>query len=70
MADSFADGARQIGGQVSLFLGWTPDQFWSATPAELYSIFVALERAGLSGVPAAPLDRRSLEKLQKDCPDG
>ncbi|SIN59624.1 Phage tail assembly chaperone protein, TAC [Parasphingorhabdus marina DSM 22363] len=70
MADSFAARARQIGGQVSLILGWTPDQFWTATPDELLGIFAAMEEAGSPGAPVRPLDRRTLEQLQKDDPDG
>lgn len=48
-------------------LGWPPDAFWGATPAELLT---ALE--GLAGVdaPAAPLAGGDLQRLMERFPDG
>ena len=39
---SFADSALQLAGQTALLLGWRPDDFWNATPAELATILGAL----------------------------
>ncbi|WP_100260224.1 phage tail assembly chaperone [Qipengyuania seohaensis] len=35
MFDSFADGALLLAGHAARALGWPPDIFWNATPAEL-----------------------------------
>ena len=35
MSDSFADAALLLAGHAARALGWTPDIFWNATPAEL-----------------------------------
>lgn len=36
---TFAAAARVLAGQTALLLGWRPEEFWSATPAELAAIF-------------------------------
>jgi hypothetical protein len=33
--------AIQLAGQTALLLGWRPDDFWNATPAELAAILKA-----------------------------
>lgn len=35
MTERFGDAAAQLWGAASILLGWRPDEFWSATPAEL-----------------------------------
>ncbi|MGL5839509.1 MAG: phage tail assembly chaperone [Sphingorhabdus sp.] len=40
--DLFMDKTLILGGQTAILLGWRPDDFWSATPAELTAIFAAL----------------------------
>ena len=39
---TFAESARQLAGHTALLLGWRPDEFWNATPAELATIVAAL----------------------------
>lgn len=41
---SFAASANQLAGQTALALGWSPDDFWNATPAELSAILNAVAR--------------------------
>ena len=40
--DRFSAGARRLAGLAGALLGWTPDQFWKATPAELAAVLEAL----------------------------
>lgn len=67
---TFAASASRLSGTVSAVLGWTPDQFWRATPAELAAIFstFADNMAGLSG--ELPLGTAQMEKLKEVFPDG
>jgi hypothetical protein len=32
---NFGDAAARLSGAASLLLGWRPEEFWNATPAEL-----------------------------------
>jgi hypothetical protein len=38
MSECFADAAARLAGLVPRLLGWSPDAFWNATPAELAAI--------------------------------
>jgi uncharacterized phage protein (TIGR02216 family) len=64
MAD-FAEAASRLAGAAALLLGWRPDEFWSATPAELAAVVAAAK-----GEAAAGLDRAALERLMEVHPDG
>jgi uncharacterized phage protein (TIGR02216 family) len=54
----FASGAGLLAGQIPRLLGWRPEDFWDATPAELAAILTTFEQAD-----AAPLSRGELDKL-------
>ena len=41
-ATAFGAAAARLSGHVGLLLGWHPDQFWAATPAEVASAFAAV----------------------------
>lgn len=61
----FASGAARLAGIATLLLGWRPDDFWRATPAELATILAAF------GAPAAPAgDSALIMRLQEAFPDG
>ncbi|MEE9432791.1 MAG: phage tail assembly chaperone [Sphingorhabdus sp.] len=60
----FAENAGQLCGQCALALGWRPDDFWSATPAELQSVL-----AVLSPQNEAPPDASLLARLMAQFPD-
>jgi uncharacterized phage protein (TIGR02216 family) len=45
-------------------LGWGPDEFWSATPAELAAVFAAL------APQEARADATLLNELKERFPDG
>ena len=38
MNHTFGQGAMRLGGLAARLLGWRPEHFWSATPAELAAI--------------------------------
>jgi hypothetical protein len=61
----FADRATGLAGLAGAVLGWRPDEFWRATPAELATVLTALappeDGAG---------DGALLARLQESFPDG
>jgi len=61
----FSDGAGRLAGLAGALIGWRPDEFWRATPAELAAILGAL--AGEGG-PAASRD--DIARLMEMFPDG
>jgi len=40
--ERFADSAAKFAGLAGALLGWRPDEFWRATPAELAAVLRAL----------------------------
>jgi uncharacterized phage protein (TIGR02216 family) len=61
----FAEAASRLAGAAALLLGWRPDEFWRATPAELAAVLAVAK-----GEAAAGLDRAELERLMEVHPDG
>lgn len=61
----FADAAGRLAGRAGAALGWSPDAFWRATPAELGAVVTAI-----AGEQAAPPDGATLARLQEAFPDG
>jgi len=62
---TFCETARRLSGLVPRLLGWRPDDFWSATPAELAAIFDAGEASFTD-----PLSRAELTSLMERERDG
>ena len=66
MSEHFAESAAQLAGLAAQGLGWRPDTFWAATPAEL-----ALSLAPLAGASPAPPSRAEIVRLiAKDASHG
>ena len=63
--DRFSDSAARLAGLAGALLGWRPDEFWRATPAELGAVLEAM--AGPDQVPAS---RADLARLMERFPDG
>lgn len=61
----FTDAATRLSGQSAMLFGWKPDDFWSATPAELGAVIAAMLPISASG-----LDRNTLDSLKGQFPDG
>ena len=63
----FAAAAR-VAARLAATLGWSPDQFWSSTPAELRTALgLDLPPVAVPAVPAAAAD---LARLREAFPDG
>ena len=63
----FAQAATRLAGFAGAALGWSPDTFWRATPADLAAV-VAVLRGADDAVD--PPDAATLQKLQEAFPDG
>ena len=61
----FAEAAARLAGVAGALLGWRPDEFWRATPAELGAVLKALMPDAEEGV-----GRAELERLKALFPDG
>jgi uncharacterized phage protein (TIGR02216 family) len=62
MSDCFGDAAARLCAAAAL-LGWRPDEFWNATPAELA---LALQSPGPTSEPPDPT---TIEELRRRYPD-
>ena len=62
MSGLFSESAARLAGLAGALLGWRPDEFWNATPAELAAILA----------PAAPscASAADLARLKEMFPDG
>ena len=67
MSDRFAAGAGRLAGLAGALLGWSPDCFWRATPAELAGVVAAL--TGEDG-GAMPPDATTIARMREAFPDG
>ena len=59
----FGEGARRLAGMAAQVLGWTPETFWKATPAELCD---ALLPPGDAGEPPS---KAAIDALMARFPD-
>lgn len=58
MNERFGPAAGRLAGLAARLLGWSPDQFWASTPAEL--------AAALSpSAPPASLDRTAFNRMME-----
>lgn len=65
---SFAPLALRLAGLAGWHLGWSADQFWAATPAEMETVVATmLERAASDDAPPSGQD---IARLQEMFPDG
>jgi len=61
-AERFGEAAARLSAAASILLGWRPEEFWSATPAELAA---ALQFPGAGDAP----DVATIEALKQRFPD-
>lgn len=64
---SFAETAARAAGLAGLLLGWRPQDFWDATPAELASVLAAADETAGGERPAGSAD---IDRLKEMFPDG
>jgi uncharacterized phage protein (TIGR02216 family) len=62
----FSEVAGRLAGIAGALLGWRPDEFWRATPAELAAVLGALAGDG----SVAPVTHKELARLKERFPDG
>jgi uncharacterized phage protein (TIGR02216 family) len=60
---TFADAARQAARVAAALLGWRPESFWAATPADLRNAL------GLDLAEGVPADRDLMARLMEAFPD-
>ena len=60
----FSEAAARLAGMAGALLGWRPEEFWNATPAELAAVVAALKGDEAN---AGPVD---LARLMEMFPDG
>jgi hypothetical protein len=63
MLDGFGESAARLCGAASAVLGWRPNEFWEATPAELASALRPMAEVADSA------DADTLEQLRRRFPD-
>ena len=61
MTDRFTPAAGRLAGLTSRLLGWRPDEFWRATPAELAAVLAPAAEAAAG----ASLSRTELARLME-----
>ena len=59
MSACFGRSAQLLAGHMARLLGWPPDAFWQATPAELAAVL------GPPDAAARPLDRATFDQLME-----
>lgn len=62
---AFSASAARLAGSAGAVLGWAPDAFWRATPAELAAVVAAV-----AGEAAEAADGGVLARLMEEFPDG
>lgn len=70
MANDFRTSTAHLAGLIPATLGWSPNQFWLATPTELTAIFTALSAALPAPDSAEPLTQTQLETLKETLSHG
>ncbi len=70
-AETFGTSAARLAGFAGAVLGWSPDAFWAATPAELAVVVAAMtESRGAGDGTTAPPDAAAITRLREAFPDG
>ncbi|HEX8124628.1 MAG TPA: phage tail assembly chaperone [Allosphingosinicella sp.] len=62
--ERFSESAGRLAGLAGALLGWRPEEFWRATPAELGGVLGAM-----AGPEEAPAGRAELDRLMERFPD-
>ncbi|MEZ5688273.1 MAG: phage tail assembly chaperone [Caenibius sp.] len=61
-SDSFARSALGLCGLAARALGWRPNEFWDATPAELATIILT-DGANADGMAGDTINRADITRL-------
>lgn len=63
--EEFGASALRLAGFAGAVLGWAPDAFWRATPAEVAAVVGVM-----AGEVATPPDAGAIARLREAFPDG
>lgn len=66
-APGFGAAALRLGGAMARLAGWTPADFWAATPAEAVMVLNGWTNGETNGV--APPDAATRARLMEQFPD-
>lgn len=66
--ENFGAIALRLAGIAGWQLGWSAEQFWAATPAEMEAVVKAM--LGANGQDAACPTAQEIDRLQEMFPDG
>ncbi|MPT49094.1 MAG: phage tail assembly chaperone [Sphingobium sp.] len=66
----FSSVAARLAGLAGVYLGWGPDAFWAATPAEMEAIMRVMLGMDVEGHGTVPPSRNDIARLQEIFPDG
>ena len=66
MSVAFGSGAVRLAGLMGRLAGWSPDQFWQATPADVAAVLAAWA----DDEEAVPVERGALAAMMERFPDG
>jgi len=65
MSGFLAERAGRLAGLAGVLIGWRPQDFWRATPAELAAVLGAMEPESEDAISA-----KDLASLMEQFPDG
>ena len=65
---TFGEVAWRLAAHTAVTMGWRPDDFWNATPAELLGILQAI--AGDVQAPPSTVEMQELMSRFPDAPNG
>lgn len=65
MSGFLAERASRLAGLAGVLIGWRPQDFWRATPAELAAVLGAMEPESEGAISA-----KDLAALMEQFPDG
>ena len=66
MNAGFGPGALRLVGLMARVAGWSPDQFWQSTPADVAAVLAAWAEDD----DAASMERSALAAMMERFPDG
>jgi uncharacterized phage protein (TIGR02216 family) len=55
--ERFSEAAGRLAGLAGALLGWRPEEFWRATPAELGAVLGAIAGGSGDGLTSSDLER-------------
>ena len=69
-SEVFGAAALRLAGLAGWHLGWSPDQFWNATPAEMEAVVTAMLGGSAAEGGSLPPTPGEIARLKEMCPDG